>query len=123
MGVSRVDLSGLMRGNTTLCKPSMVTFLLAFSLECFDNNDDAAITIMGVIWFIVGSLVIWCLYTGWEIEEQSTWAKIKSIFGRVVHDARQKTEYIQHWHDELKQNWTCGPRITEETPSVVNASV
>ncbi len=53
----------------------MLTFLGAFSLECFLTRDHVAIYTSSVVWFLVGFLILWCIYTAWESEDP-LWARI-----------------------------------------------
>ncbi|KAJ3491300.1 hypothetical protein NLI96_g800 [Meripilus lineatus] len=46
-----------------------LTFLLAFSLECFKATHPAALSISAVTWFLVGFLIIWTIYTAWESDD------------------------------------------------------
>lgn len=47
----------------------MLTFLGAFSLECFTTSDRPALITSSVVWFLVAFLIVWCIYTAWESEE------------------------------------------------------
>ncbi|PIL23459.1 hypothetical protein GSI_14770 [Ganoderma sinense ZZ0214-1] len=47
----------------------MLTFLLAFSFECFGSNDSRAIFLTAAGWIAVTVLVGWTIITGWESSE------------------------------------------------------
>ncbi|KAI0356096.1 hypothetical protein OH77DRAFT_1401749 [Trametes cingulata] len=51
----------------------MVTFLLAFSFECFGTPDKVGVIMTASVWVAVAILVCWCIYTGWEGGETSVW--------------------------------------------------
>ncbi|EIW55210.1 uncharacterized protein TRAVEDRAFT_31017 [Trametes versicolor FP-101664 SS1] len=47
----------------------MVTFLLAFSFECFGTPDTVGVFIFAAAWSAIAILVCWCIFTGWESGE------------------------------------------------------
>lgn len=47
----------------------MVTFLLAFSFECFGTPDSVGVFIFAAAWSVIAILVCWCIFTGWESGE------------------------------------------------------
>ena len=55
----------------------MVTFLLAFSFECFSITSHVAIYTTAAGWIIVALLVAWTIITGWEGGETSLWTRTK----------------------------------------------
>lgn len=68
----------------------MVTFLLAFSFECFSTGNKVASFTTGAVWIAVAVLVCWTIITGWESNgESSIWEILKHRWGRLFpeHDA------------------------------------
>ena len=55
----------------------MVTFLVAFSFECFGTLDRVAVFTTAAAWIAVAFLVGWTIYTGWEGGETSVWVRVK----------------------------------------------
>ena len=51
----------------------MVTFLLAFSFQCFGTPDRVGVFTTAAGWIAVAVLVCWCVFTGWESNEISIW--------------------------------------------------
>ncbi|KAI8976716.1 hypothetical protein BD414DRAFT_517194 [Trametes punicea] len=49
----------------------MVTFLLAFSFECFATPDKVGVYSTAAAWIVIALLVTWCIVTGWESGETS----------------------------------------------------
>ncbi|KAH9855343.1 hypothetical protein C2E23DRAFT_858007 [Lenzites betulinus] len=45
---------------------AMVTFLLAFSFECFSTPDRVGVFFFAAVWIAITILVGWCIFTGWE---------------------------------------------------------
>ena len=64
----------------------MVTFLVAFSFECFSATSRAAIFSTAAGWIAIALLVLWTVITGWESGETSMWARTKqrlrAVFSR-----------------------------------------
>lgn len=60
----------------------MLTFLGAFSLECFLNSDRVARSTLAVVWFLVGFLVMWCIYTVWT-NDYSVWERMLQKVGSI----------------------------------------
>ncbi|KAH9941634.1 uncharacterized protein BXZ73DRAFT_41460 [Epithele typhae] len=58
----------------------MITFLLAFSFECFSVQTHSSLFLTGAGWVIIGLLVCWTIITGWESGETSRWAVYKERF-------------------------------------------
>ncbi|KAI0760212.1 hypothetical protein C8Q74DRAFT_1208734 [Fomes fomentarius] len=50
----------------------MVTFLLAFSFECFDTRNKAASAITATVWIAVALLVCWTILTGWDGSDEAS---------------------------------------------------
>ena len=44
----------------------MLTFLLAFSFECFGSGDRTSIFTTAAVWIAVALLIGWTIFTGWE---------------------------------------------------------
>ncbi|KAJ6588850.1 hypothetical protein B0H19DRAFT_1248446 [Mycena capillaripes] len=45
---------------------SMVSFLVAFLLMCFEKSNLVTRTLVAVIWTVVAVLILWCVFTVWE---------------------------------------------------------
>jgi len=46
---------------------SMVAFIVAFASECFVEHEDTSTYVSAVAWTLVGALIIWCIYTAWQV--------------------------------------------------------
>ncbi|CDO70476.1 hypothetical protein BN946_scf184569.g19 [Trametes cinnabarina] len=68
----------------------MVTFLLAFSFECFANADKAGIYSTATAWIIVAILVVWTVITGWEGGETSMWEPLRRWRSRVFPESEDE---------------------------------
>ena len=55
----------------------MLTFLLAFSFECFGSPDRTAVYFTAAGWIAVAPLVGWTIITGWEGGETSSWTRMR----------------------------------------------
>lgn len=66
---------------------SMVTFLLAFSIMCFQNTSALARYIVGVAWVLNAVLVAWCIRMSWEETENRWWSLYKGIWKKFVEGA------------------------------------
>ena len=55
----------------------MVTFLFAFSYECFISSNLAAIWTTAAGWIAIAILVVWTIITGWEGGETSSWMRMR----------------------------------------------
>jgi len=65
----------------------MVTFLLAFSIMCFQNTNAPARYIVGVAWVLNAVLVAWCIRMSWEETENRWWSLYKAIWKKSVKGA------------------------------------
>jgi len=65
---------------------SMITFVLAFSIMCFQNTSALARFIVGVAWILNAALVAWCICTSWETENL-WWSLYKDIWKKFVEGA------------------------------------
>ncbi|KAF9010175.1 hypothetical protein BDQ17DRAFT_1004707 [Cyathus striatus] len=45
---------------------SMMSFLLAFSLLCFESGDLITVILIGICWFILGLFLLWCISSSFE---------------------------------------------------------
>ncbi|OBZ67952.1 hypothetical protein A0H81_12483 [Grifola frondosa] len=76
----------------------MITFLLAFSFECFFGTHDApAIYMTATAWIAVAILIVWCIYTAWEGSEVSAQAVILDMLTRISSNAREKVGKARLW--------------------------
>jgi len=69
----------------------MITFLIAFSFECFQNSTPAAISVSGVSWFLVILLIIWRVFFGNapaikfpEIHIMWAWSQVRNRCGAFI---------------------------------------
>ncbi|KAI0642660.1 hypothetical protein C8Q79DRAFT_1013332 [Trametes meyenii] len=62
----------------------MVTFLLAFSFECFTTPDKVGVFTTAAGWIAVAMLVFWSIFTGWESDETSIWERVQSRLKTMV---------------------------------------
>ncbi|KAI0366828.1 hypothetical protein BV20DRAFT_951560 [Pilatotrama ljubarskyi] len=72
----------------------MVTFLLAFSFECFSTPDRLGVILTAAVWVAVAILVCWCVYTGWEGGETSGWDRPRAWWSRLFPE-KEKCEGIE----------------------------
>ncbi|KAI0631094.1 hypothetical protein C8Q77DRAFT_1062481 [Trametes polyzona] len=63
---------------------AMVTFLLAFSLECFETPDKVGIFTTAGVWIAIGVLVFWCIFTGWESSETALKDRVRAWLSRML---------------------------------------
>ncbi len=66
---------------------SMVTFLVAFSFECFGTTDRVAVFTTAATWIAIAFLVVWTIYTGWEGGETSVWERHRQLLLRTYERA------------------------------------
>ncbi|KAI0823006.1 hypothetical protein BC628DRAFT_1326187 [Trametes gibbosa] len=57
---------------------AMVTFLLAFSFECFGTPDRVGVFFFGAVWIAIAILVGWCIFTGWESSETTLMSTLRA---------------------------------------------
>ncbi|KAI0763100.1 hypothetical protein BD413DRAFT_484729 [Trametes elegans] len=69
----------------------MVTFLLAFSFECFGTSDMVSVYATSGAWVAVALLVFWCVFTGWESGETSVWDRPKEWWARLFPEQDEGT--------------------------------
>ncbi|KAI0676470.1 hypothetical protein C8Q78DRAFT_1065287 [Trametes maxima] len=62
----------------------MVTFLLAFSFECFTTPDRVGVFTTAAGWIAVAILVFWCIFTGWESDETSVWDRLRTRLQSMI---------------------------------------
>ncbi|OJT02360.1 hypothetical protein TRAPUB_7143 [Trametes pubescens] len=62
----------------------MVTFLLAFSFECFGTPDTAGEFIFAAAWSAIAILVCWCIVTGWESGETTLKERLLAWRARLL---------------------------------------
>jgi len=94
---------------------SVVGFLLAFSLMCFDNSDSSTRILVGVTWVAVATLIIWCVLSGWERQSHDwvggylllrAWDRVRDLL-RLRGDAEDKTPPRQwEWQSILIRRTT-----------------
>ncbi|RPD75534.1 hypothetical protein L226DRAFT_545397 [Lentinus tigrinus ALCF2SS1-7] len=82
----------------------MVTFLVAFSFECFKNSDKVAVFTTAATWIAVAFLVGWTIYTGWEGGETSVWERQRQLVLRIYeHVPEHVRSGLARMHDKNKQ--------------------
>lgn len=76
-------------------RPRVVTFLVAFALECFHIRDIPTISVTATTWAIAAMLLVLCLYTIWEGGDisvhqwfmdvwESTQSRLRPYYARVM---------------------------------------
>ena len=83
----------------------MVTFLVAFSFECFGTLDRVAVFTTAAAWIAVAFLVGWTIYTGWEGGETSVWERQRQMLLRAYEHAvpeHVRTSFAK-MHDKHKE--------------------
>ncbi|THH32084.1 hypothetical protein EUX98_g2118 [Antrodiella citrinella] len=73
----------------------MVSFLAAFSYECFITRDGAAIWSAGAAWIIVGLLIAWCIYSAWEGKDDAWYKRVGETYKRKRHQMAIQLSDIQ----------------------------
>ncbi|KAI0738982.1 hypothetical protein C8Q80DRAFT_1222247 [Daedaleopsis nitida] len=76
----------------------MVTFLVAFSLECFGSHNKAALFLTGGVWIAAAILVLWTVITGWESGETPMFANYKQLWAKLVSRHADVTEGQEEVH-------------------------
>ena len=84
----------------------MVTFLIAFSLECFSTTSKVATFATAAVWIAVALLVCWTIITGWESTESAVPVRIM---------LRDLWERFYPFHKELDEGEESGPAETGST--------
>ncbi|KAL4254770.1 hypothetical protein ABKN59_004796 [Abortiporus biennis] len=75
---------------------AMVSFLLAFCLECLMTQDLAAIATASIAWGILILVVLWCIYQAWESNHGSMWT-------RFLNFALERIAWAREHHDKAFQ--------------------
>lgn len=76
-------------------RPRVVTFLVAFALECFHIYDIPTISATATTWGLAAMLLVLCLYTIWEGGDisvhqwfmdvwESTQGRLRTFYARVM---------------------------------------
>ncbi|CAL1699558.1 unnamed protein product [Somion occarium] len=73
---------------------AMVTFLLAFSLECFTTDDRVAIWIAAAAWTVTGFLIVWCIYSAWEDSQGPAWKRVLRALRRGLTQVREQNRVM-----------------------------
>lgn len=83
----------------------MVTFLVAFSFECFGTLDRVAVFTTAAAWIAVAFLVGWTIYTGWEGGETSVWERQRQLLLRAYEHAipEHVRTSLAKMHDKHKE--------------------
>ena len=68
----------------------MVTFLCAFSIECFTTTDRNALWISAAAWILVAFLVIWVIYSAWEDTPQPVYKRVLNALERGIRRISKK---------------------------------
>lgn len=88
----------------------MLTFLAAFSYECFIAQDREAVWSAGAAWIIIALLVVWCIYSAWEEGDDSYLKKKASSFKEKMHVVRQTAESV------VRNHFSCLFPLPETSP-------
>ena len=72
----------------------MLTFLGAFSIECFATTNDSALWISIAVWILVAFLVIWVIYSAWESSSEPVYKRVLHAFIHGVERVRQKNREL-----------------------------
>ena len=84
MGVRQLCGYAALGANANLPFRSMLTFLLAFSFECFGSGDRTSIFTTAAVWIAVALLIGWTIYTGWESGgETSVWDNLHRLWDHL----------------------------------------
>ena len=68
----------------------MVTFLAAFSIECFATTNTSALWISVTVWILVAFLIVWVIHSAWESSSEPMYKRVLLAFGRGVESVRQR---------------------------------
>ena len=103
---------------------SMITFLLAFSIMCFQNTSALARFIVGLAWLLNAVLVTWWIYMSWEETEHGWWSLYKGIWKKFVEGAHYLV-LVRCKATDSDESVSDEERVVESTPSAmkVKASV
>ncbi|EMD35462.1 hypothetical protein CERSUDRAFT_157231 [Gelatoporia subvermispora B] len=78
-----------------------VSFLVAFSFECFLKGDNVSTITTAIAWFAVMSLVGWCVFTAWEEHEETTlrimWTRFMDAATHVRSRAGGEVAALSKW--------------------------
>ncbi|KAK7676771.1 hypothetical protein QCA50_020239 [Cerrena zonata] len=69
---------------------AMVTFLGAFSIECFTTNNRNALWISASAWVLVAFLIVWVIYSAWEDSPTPVWKRVLNALERGVDRVRER---------------------------------
>ena len=83
----------------------MVTFLFAFSYECFISSTLASIWTTAAGWIAIAILVVWTIITGWEGGETSVWERQRQMLLRAYEHAvpEHVRTSLAKMHDKHKE--------------------
>lgn len=59
---------------------SMVAFLAAFSFLCFTASSLSVRMLLGIVWIVIGVLILWCLIAFWDVEQLYGRYTCKTLF-------------------------------------------
>ncbi|PBK73896.1 hypothetical protein ARMSODRAFT_951414 [Armillaria solidipes] len=48
---------------------AMVAFLAAFSFLCFTASSLSVRMLLGIVWIVIGALILWCVIAFWDVEQ------------------------------------------------------
>ncbi|KAH8101122.1 hypothetical protein BXZ70DRAFT_110008 [Cristinia sonorae] len=77
---------------------SMVTFLAAFSYECFIVQDLVAIWTTAGAWIVICLLIIWCIYSAWESKDDVWYKRTMSLYKEKIHKFHEHSRTLIHQH-------------------------
>ena len=84
----------------------MVTFLGAFSIQCFTTTNRNALWISAAAWILVAFLVIWVIYSAWEDTSEP-------VYKRVLHALERGVGRVRQRNREMMRRALCLPILTE----------
>ena len=72
----------------------MVTFLTAFSIECFTTPNRNALWVSAAAWILVAFLVVWVIYSAWESSSEPVYKRVLHALERGVERVRQRNRDV-----------------------------
>lgn len=86
---------------TQSCPPnSMVAFILAIGISCFQVNGILSPTVFTIAWAVVFVLILWTVITGWETKSEHSWREYTpwSLFSYFQKNRNDNSDNIELDH-------------------------
>ncbi|KAH9922513.1 uncharacterized protein B0H18DRAFT_1017951 [Fomitopsis serialis] len=99
---------------------AVVTFLVAFALECFHDRDIPTITVTATTWGLAAMLLVLCLYTVWEGGDISVHQWLRDVWESACDRVRRVRDRVtrKRKDEEEKADPTSSPSSDTAAPDI-----